>query len=629
MALSKLREAAWAVHGRDGYGWSRVAGRTRSLRRCSVLGAGLWAAVALIAACTGTAEVDRAGDSGDTGGPILQSPQTNSTTDTTETVQTDQPIVQSPQTDTDTVVEAGDADRSLQVEVEGCRGCLLTGLRARVGPEGVLLMWTVDEARAERITGFSCSYRAPSHSRFGVTGAIGCGAGFDSPEARSAVVAGLPEFGEYDFEVAALVDAGPAIYWGERALRLRAVAVTEDLAGPPGPGLAVSGAGPVVTGCGPGDGPGVTAPQRPWQLGQIVSDTHLTHYPGRGWSAGGDRHTPPDWPEPLPLDELLEEAGLDGGAVDRAAAGTSEEQQAAAAALLADERGAAVVALISARTKALLRPGAGSVGGWELRLHSGYPFGGDYVYEPGHAVAGWGDPAHPLAWPVLYERTDCPPPNHPDASHDVALALADTAANGAALEHSGYGWWAVEPVGVFPERIVATKGGLSFGDPTGAVPEAPATWRGRATGHLFWDSQRFALAGDVTLTLERSGDVARLAGRIDNVVVSPLDHDSLQPRPGPPVPWRTLTLDPAGDRDDGAWSGAVQVDIAALDGSPAAMAAADAFAGDWQAAAYGPVATEIAGRLRLWIPPADGADPHTDWPRQAVLVAGFGAKRTP
>ena len=257
------------------------------------------------------------------------------------------------------VVAAGDgaAVGVSEVEVEGCGDCLLTGLSARVGPEGVLLMWTVDEARAERITGFSCSYRAPSHTRFGVTGAIGCGAGFESAEARSAVVAGLPEFGEYDFEVAATVDAGPAIYWGERSLRLREVAVTEDLAGPAGPALAVTGAGPVVTGCGPGDGPGVTAPQRPWELGRIVSDVHLTHYPGRGWSAGGDPRQPPDWPEPLPLDELLEEAGLDGGAVDRAAAGTSEEQQAAAAALLADERGAAVVALISARTKALLRPG--------------------------------------------------------------------------------------------------------------------------------------------------------------------------------------------------------------------------------------------------------------------------------
>ena len=295
-----------------------------------------------------------------------------------------------------------------------------------MGPEGVLLRWAVDEDRAHRIIGFQCSYRTPGHLSLGVSGAVGCGAGFESPEARSAVVAGLPEFGEYDFEVAAKVDAGPAINWGERSLLLR-VAVTENRAGPAGPGLAVSGAGPVVTGCGPGEGPGVTAPQRPWRLDQMVSDTFFTHYPGRGWSAGGDPNTPPDWPELPPLDELLEEAGLDSDALDRAAGGTEEEQQAAAA-LLADERGAAVVAHLSARTKALLRPGAdsspGAGGGWELRLHSSYPFGGDYVYEPAHAAAGWGDPAHPVAFPALYERTDCPPPNHPDATHDVALALA-------------------------------------------------------------------------------------------------------------------------------------------------------------------------------------------------------------
>ena len=267
---------------------------------------------------------------------------------------------------------------------------------------------------------------------------------------------------------------------------------------------------------------------------------------------------------------------------------------------------------------------------------------------------------------MLYERTDCPPPNHPDASHDVALALAATAAagdaGGAGLEHSGYGWWAVEPVGIFPERIVATQGGLSFGDPAAAVPEAPAAWRGRVTGHLFWNRQRFALAGDVTLTLERAGGTARLAGRIDGVVVVPLDHDSLEPRPGPPIPWRTLTLDPAAAADpatdpaadpadpaadpvtdpadngsaagsggDGVWSGAVRVGAAAPDGSPVAVPAADAdaFAGDWQAAVYGPAAAEIAGRLRLWVPLADGANPHTGWPAQAVLVAGFGASRTP
>lgn len=541
---------------------------------------------------------------------------------------------------------AGDAAELPEVEVEGCGVCLLTGLRARVDSEGVSLTWTVDEARAGRITGFVCSYRTPGHRRLGVWGAVGCSEGLDSPGVRSTVVSGLPEFGDYDFEVSAKVDDGPAIDWGERALRLR-VAVTEDVTGPAGPGLAVSGEGPVVTGCGPDDGPGVAAPQRPWQLDRIVSDTHLTHYPGRGWSAGGDAATPPDWPEMVPMGELLAEAGLDGDAVDRVADAGSEEQQAAAAAMLADERGAAVVAHISARSKALLRPGPDPAGGWELRLHSGYPFGADYVYGPDHAAPGWDDPAHAVAWPALWVRTDCPPPSEPHATHDVALAVADDAAGGARLEHSGYGWWAVEPVGLLAERIVATKGGLSFGGPA-AVADAPASWRGRASGHLFWDRQRYALAGDVTLTLERSGGAARLAGRIDNVVVSPLDHDSLEPLPGPPLPWRTLTLDPAAAlaaadatadpataadpaaadaAGESAWAGAVRVDAAAPDGSPAAAAAADAFEGDWQAAAYGPAAGEVAGRLRLWIPLADGADPQT-WPAQAVLVAGFGAKRT-
>ena len=528
---------------------------------------------------------------------------------------------------------------------------LLTGLVSDVTPEGVRLRWSVDESRAQRITGFSCVYRSPAHIELGVSGAVGCPTGGPlTPEARSATLTGLPEYGSYDFEVVAQVasGSGEAIYWGERALRLR-VAVTEALAGPPGPAQAVSGTGPLVSGCGPGDGPGVTASQRPWQRGQVVSDTHLTHYPGRGWSAGGDANTPPDWPEPRRLDELLEEAGLDGGAVDRAAEGTSDEQAAAAAALLADERGAAVVALLSARTKALLRPGP--THGWELRLHSGYPFGADYVYEPAHAVPGWGDPAHSTAWPALFERTDCPPPTQPDATHDVSLALANTAAEGP-LTHSAYGWWVVAPVGLFPERIVATQGGLSLGDPAADLPTAAGTrWEGRLSGHLLWDQRRFAVAGDATFELAEQNGELRLTGRIDSVVLQSLDLDTLAPA-GPPQPWRTLTLDAAAASDPAAgpttdsaagnasqdaaattaptadWSGALKVNATAPDTS-LAMPAPDAFTGDWQAAAYGPGATEIAGRLRLWTPLADEADPHADWPAQAVLVAGFGAKRTP
>ena len=58
------------------------------------------------------------------------------------------------------------------------------------------------------------------------------------------------------------------------------------------------------------------------------------------------------------------------------------------------------------------------------------------------------------------------------------------------------------------------------------------------------------------------------------------------------------------------------------------MPGANAFRGDWRAAAYGPAAREVAGRLRLWTVLAAGADPVTDWPEQALLVAGFGASRT-
>ena len=322
---------------------------------------------------------------------------------------------------------------------------------------------------------------------------------------------------------------------------------------------------------------------------------------------------------------------------------TSAEQQAAAAALLADQRGAAVVALLSARTKALLRPGA--AGGWDLRLHSGYPFGADYVYEPAHAVAGWGDPAHPTVWPALYERTDCPPPSQPDATHDVALALSYDAAGGL-LAHSGYGWWVVAPVGLFPERIVATQGGLSFGDPAAEAPTDPgARWQGRLSGHLLWDQRRFAVAGDASFELVRQDGELRLVGRIDGVVLSPLDLESLAPAAGPPLPWRTLTLQAALAGSDGRWSGEASVtaepdtdpEATAADGSEGlgpegeleGLASGGRFAGDWQAAAYGPTAAEIAGRLRLWTPLADGADPSTDWPAQAVLVAGFGAERTP
>ena len=64
-------------------------------------------------------------------------------------------------------------------------------------------------------------------------------------------------------------------------------------------------------------------------------------------------------------------------------------------------------------------------------------------------------------------------------------------------------------------------------------------------------------------------------------------------------------------------------DGAGLDGFPAP----NAFLGDWQAAVHGPEAVEVAGRLRLWTPLAEGADAAVERSGQAVAVAGFGAVR--
>ena len=510
---------------------------------------------------------------------------------------------------------------------------LLTELSAQATPDGVVLRWKLDEARAHRVTGFTCVYRTPGHARLGVAGSVACGDANSSPEARERTVVGLPEYGEYLFEVTAQFQGAPVIEWPQRALQVR-VEVTQEHAGPPGPGAAVTGEGPVVFGCGPGDGHGAAAAQQPWQLDDIASAEHLAHYPGRGWAPGGDSHADPDWPEPLTLAQLFDEAGLDGRVVQQAlaGAGAGSGDGAAigdAAALLADDSSAVPLRRASAGTKALLRPDGD---GWQLRLHTSYPFGADYAYDARHAAPGWGDPAHPTVWATLWNRTDCPPPASPDATHDVALALSDDAGGGRRLQHSGYGWWAVAPVGAFPERIVATKAGLAYGDPAPAAPQTTASYHGRVAGHLFYDQQRFALAGDLTLTIERAGDTARLTGRIDNVVIVPLDHQTLEPRPGPPTPWRSFSLSDAAAAD-GAWSGAVRVAITSPDtaqartpeAAPEHLAAPDAFTGDWQARAYGPDASEIAGRLRLWTPLAEDADPDTDWPAQAVLVAGFGA----
>lgn len=103
--------------------------------------------------------------------------------------------------------------------------------------------------------------------------------------------------------------------------------------------------------------------------------------------------------------------------------------------------------------------GDGADGGWELRL----PVGADYLYAPGHAVSGWADPGHYAAWPELWNRADCPPPDWPHGTHDLALALSDEAGGGRRLAHSRYGWWA--PVRMFPERIVASGAGCRSASP--------------------------------------------------------------------------------------------------------------------------------------------------------------------
>ena len=443
-------------------------------------------------------------------------------------------------------------------------------------------------------------------------------------------VAGLPEYGDYDFELVAIeTKDGPGIPWPQRALRLR-VAVTEELAGPAGPDRAVTGAGPLVEACRPaGD-----APRRPWRRDRIVSAAHLTHYPGNGWTPGGDPAIPPDWPEPRPAADLMAEAGVDAEPLRQALSGEGVDREAVER-MLSDARFAGALAALGAGMKALLRPAPD--GGWDLRLHSSYPFGDDYAFAAADAVPGWADAAHPAAWPALWNRVDCPPANRPEATHDVALALSRNLGGGRALAHAGYGWWAVAPVGLFPERVVATKGGLSWGDAASGAPAAGARWRGRASGHLFWDRRRWALAGDVELELGSGPGAARLAGRIANVVLAPLDPKTLAPAAGAPgrLPELRLEAGAADGGEDGAWSGAAVIAGAPAEasvGTPpetlAGFPAAAAFEGDRRAAAHGPEAGEAAGRVRLWTPLPATADSATGWPRQAVLVAAFGAAGT-
>ena len=196
-----------------------------------------------------------------------------------------------------------------------------------------------------------------------------------------------------------------------------------------------------------------------------MSAAHLTHYPGRGWSPAGDPGAAPEWPDPTPIAALIRDAGLDPEPLREALSGTGTDA-AALARTLGDARFDAALARAGAGTKALLRRRAD--GAHELKLHSSYPFGAAYLFETRHAAPGWGDAARPAAWPALWKPGwTARRRGAPGATHDVALALSDSAGVGRRLAHSGYGWWTVSPVGLHPGRIVAAKAGLSWGEPRG------------------------------------------------------------------------------------------------------------------------------------------------------------------
>ena len=471
---------------------------------------------------------------------------------------------------------------------------LLTGLSGGVGESELVLAWTVDEARAHRLIGFRCVYRSPSQLRTGVGDVELCNPPLASANARSLALSGLPEYGEYAFEVTAETDTGgPAIPWPERALRLRVTV-------PEGSAAVTAGGAPLAETCGPAPG----APERAWSVADIVTDTFLLNLPGWGWFGAGEAARRP----------LSEPADL-------AAGGDGPR---------------ATMADAHLDTKALLRPGAG--GGHELRLHTSYPFLASYAFDATRRVAGWNDPGHAAAWPELFLRKTCPPERWGYATHDVALALATTAGD-RALKHAAYGWWAVSPVGLLPGRLMCCQGGLSQGDGAvpGDLPAAGGRWRGRTTGHVFATQRRWALSGDIELRLTLVDGAPAVTGRIDNVRLAPLDPKTLTPLKSVPAHWNSLTLAPV--PLDGAAFGAGTLTISAPNTAPEPAGdgpVADGLQGDYAGAFHGPGAAETAGTWRLWTPlehidlqhidPSAGRDER--WRRQAVIVGGFGALRT-
>ena len=474
---------------------------------------------------------------------------------------------------------------------------LLTHLSATVDANELVLAWTVDEARAHRLIGFRCVYRSPSQLRTGVGDVELCNPPLASANARSLALSGLPEYGEYAFEVTAETDTeGPAIPWPARALRVR-VAV------PDGSAAVAAGGRPLAETCGPSPGSASGAAGRAWSVADIVTDTFLLNLPGWGWFGAGEAARRP------PGGRLGEPADLATGDGPRAT--------------MADAH---------LDTKALLRPGA--AGGHVLRLHTSYPFLASYAFDATRRVAGWNDAGHAAAWPELFLRRTCPPERWGFATHDVALALA-TAAGDRALKHAAYGWWAVSPVGLLPERLMCCQGGLSQGAEAapGELPAAGARWRGRTTGHVFAAERRWALSGDIELRLTLVDGAPAVTGRIDNVRLAPLDPKTLAPLAGAPATrWNALTLAPV-LLDGAAFRGGALAAGARPDATrdtPMNTPAADGLQGDYAGAFHGPGAAEAAGAWRLWTPLED-IDPSVGrserWRRQAAIVGGFGALR--
>ena len=365
-----------------------------------------------------------------------------------------------------------------------------------------------------------------------------------------------------------------------------------------------------------------------WNVRDIVTDRFLVHPPGLGWKPGGTD-------ERRPLAETVADFAtlLTGGKellAAMAASSSDPRETAVLAELLAGEPSALeLLAKAHFDTKALLRRGAD---GHRLRFHSRLPFHGDYAFGAGDRVAGWGDAGSRLVWPDLFRLVDRPPEreNWQHALHTVSLAWAVAAGAGAALDHSGYGWWTIAPVGVSPGRMLAVKGGLDWGvstDPREGPPDG-ALWRGRATGHVFSQLRRWALTGDAVLRAARTPRGVALSGRIENVRIVPLDAATLAPRAAEAGAWHAFDLDAAQADGTSRWNGLV-----ALEAPPSGVTGPrpDTPHGDWSGAFYGPQTAEVAGQWRIWTDPPGGADElgnvgAAQWRRQVLAVGGFGAQ---